>query len=291
MKDIKGFCKLMDLSIPEYAHFDYYIKQLSKTEKWKNIYQLVNMYELAESQHSDLYQFRMDKSNEIINFIKSTRAFQELNDDNLIPDYPTTKNFVYDEDKKYLSVDIRKANWTILKKYDPDFLNELGNSYEELLDKFDLPKIFHYSKSLRQFIFGNLNPKRQIKAQRVIIEDLINKYKHLNLEIACVKSDEVIWIIRDNNQLYEVLNNLDNNLFKAKIFTVERVEDFRINSYCDEHSNYLYKEMVGCNGNLFFINLKKYILDEKPDIKDLFFRVDGRTAIWFIENLTVNLAN
>ncbi len=289
MRDIKGFCKLMDLSIPEYAHFDYYIEQLSKTERWKNIYQLVNLYELAESQHSDLYQFRMDKSNEIINFIKSTRAFQELNDDNLIPDYPTTKNFVYDEDKKYLSVDIRKANWTILKKYDPDFLNELGHSYEDLLDKFNLPEIFHHSKSLRQFIFGNLNPKRQIKSQRVIIENLLNQYKHLNLEVACVKSDEVIWVIDDNNQLEEILNTLDNNLFKAKIFTVQRVEDFRINSYYDENWHYLYKEMVGCNGNFFFMNLKKYILDEKLDIKDLYFRIDGKTAVWFVENLNLEL--
>lgn len=287
MRDIKGFCKLMDLSIPEYAHFDYYIEQLSKTEKWKNIYQLINLYELAESQHSDLYQFRMDKSNEIINFIKSTRAFQELNDDNLIPDYPTTKNFVYDENKKYLSIDIRKANWTILKKYDPDFLNELGNSYEELLDKFNLPEIFHHSKSLRQFIFGNLNPKRQIKAQRVIIEDLINQ--HLNLEIACVKSDEVIWIIEDNNKLEEVLNTLDENLFKSKIFTVQRVEDFRINSYYDKSENYLYKEMVGCNGNFFYMNLKKYILNEKIDIRDLYFRVDGNLAIWNYTGLKLEL--
>ena len=241
MKDIKGFCKLMDLSIPEYAHFDYYINQISKVEKWKNIYEMIRLYELAEAEHSDLYQFRMDKSNEIINFIKLTRSFQELNDDNLISDYPTTKNFVYDENKKYLSVDIRKANWTILKKYDPDFLNELGDSYEELLNKFNLPEIFHHSKNLRQFIFGNLNPKRQIKAQRVIIEDLLNQYKHLNLEVACVKSDEVIWIIDSNSQLDEILDSLDLDLFKAKIFTVQRVEDFRINSYYDRNWNYLYR--------------------------------------------------
>ena len=47
--------------------------------------------------------------------------------------------------------------------------------------------------------------------------------------------------------------------------------------------------MVGCNGNFFFMNLKKYILDEKVDIRDLYFRVDGRTAIWVIENLNLEL--
>jgi len=85
------------------------------------------------------------------------------------------------------------------------------------------------------------------------------------------------------------LDNLDLDLFKAKIFTVQRVEDFRINSYYDRNWNYLYKEMVGCNGNFFFMNLKKYILDEKLDIRDLYFRIDDRTAIWVIENLNLEL--
>ena len=37
------------------------------------------------------------------------------------------------ENKKYLSVDINSANWQVIKKYDPDFLNELGSSWSELL--------------------------------------------------------------------------------------------------------------------------------------------------------------
>jgi len=78
MRDIKGFCKLMDLSIPEYTHFDYYINQISKVDKWKNIYEMIKLYELAESEHSDLYQFRMDKSNEIINFINQQDLFKNL---------------------------------------------------------------------------------------------------------------------------------------------------------------------------------------------------------------------
>ena len=35
MNDVKGFCKLMDISVPDYEHFDYYIHQLSKTERKK----------------------------------------------------------------------------------------------------------------------------------------------------------------------------------------------------------------------------------------------------------------
>lgn len=289
MKDIKGFCKLMDINVPDYAHFDYYIDQLSKLERWKNIKDLIKLYEEAEEKYGELYEFRFKKATEIINFLKSTRAYNELQDDNLLPDLPTTKNFEYSEDKKYISIDIKKANWVVLKSYDPDFAPELGDSYEDFISKFDVPEIFNHSKQLRQFIFGNINPKRQYKAQRVIIERLLNRYKHLGLDIACVKNDEVIYSFEKFSQIEEILNTIDKNQFKTKLFTVKRIEDFRINTYLSETGENLYKEMVGCNGNLFFLYLKKYVLNEPIDIRDLYFKMDGNIAIWNVEGLKVSL--
>jgi hypothetical protein len=288
MRDVKGFCKLMDISVPEYEHFDYYIEQFSKLEKWKNIKELIRLYEEAEEKYGDLYEYRIEKSNQIIDFLKNTRAYNELQDDNLIPDYPVTKNFEYSEDCKYISIDIKKANWKVLKKYDPDFINELGDSYEDFLSKFDFPEIFNHSKQFRQYIFGNINPKRQGKAQRVIIEDVINKYNHLGLKIACIKNDEVIYSFNDFSEIKEILDTID-LVFNTKIFTVERVENFRINSYIDVDNNILHKEMVGCNGNRFFLCLKKYIFNEPIDIRDLYFRMDGALAIWNTQGMEVKL--
>jgi len=289
MRDVKGFCKLMDISVPDYEHFDYYIDQLSKTEKWKNIKELTKLFEHAEEKYGDLYDYRFKKANEIIEYLKNTRAYNELIYDNLIPDYPTTKNFEYSENKKYISIDIKKANWVVLKKYDPEFAPELGISYEDFISKFDVPEIFNHSKQLRQFIFGNINPKRQMKAQRVIIQELLDKYNHLNLDTACIKNDEVIYSFDTFDQIDEILNTVDRNQFKIKLFTVERIQDFRINTYLSEKGDTMFKEMVGCNGNLFFLYLKKYILKEPLDVRDLFFKMDGNIAIWNIEGLKVSL--
>jgi hypothetical protein len=289
MKDIRSFCKLFEINIPEYSQFEYYIDQLSKLDKYKNIKELVEKFRTLESEIDDIYQFKVKKSNDIIEFIKTTRAFSELNDDNLIPDYPTTKNFVYHESKRYLSIDIKQANWTILKRYDPDFLNELGNSYFELLDKFGLPEIFQHSKTFRQFIFGNLNPKRQIKAQRVIIEEIIQKLKSYDLEVACIKHDEIIYVVDDDITLENILSEIDYNIFKTKIYRVERVEDFRINSYYDQSENFLHKELVGCNAHLYYLNLKRFIFREKIDIRDLYFRLDSKLAIWNYDGLKLEL--
>ena len=289
MRDVKGFCKLMDISVPEYEHFDYYINQFSKLEKWKNIKDLIKIYEEAEEKYGDLYEYRLKKSNEIIEYLKNTRAYNELQDDNLLPDLPTTKNFEYSEDKKYISIDINKANWVVLKKYDPEFAPELGDSYENFISKFDVPEIFNHSKQLRQYIFGNINPKRQGKAQRVVTQSILNKYNHLNLDIACIKNDEVIYSFESFNQIEEILTSVDKKIFKIKLFTVKRVQDFRINTFLSESGEELYKEMVGCNGNQFFMNLKNHIFEESLDIRDLYFRMDGSLAIWNVDKLKISL--
>lgn len=289
MKDIKGFCKLMDINIPNYEYFDYYIDQLSKTNRWKDIRNMIDLYEKSEELYDDLYELRYKKSNEIIDYLKKTRAYNDLIYDNLLPDYPVTKNFQYDESKKYISIDINKANWVALKKYDPDFENSLGNSYEEFIDKFDVPEIFNHSKQLRQYIFGNINPKRQGKVQRDIIQKLLDDFSYLNLEVSCVKNDEVIYSFDSFDQISDLLNKVDKKLFKIKLFTVKRIEDFRINTYLSENAEELYSEMVGSNGNLFYLNLKKYILNESIDIRDLFFRMDGNLAIWYIDGLKITM--
>lgn len=290
MRDIRTFVKLFDLNIPDYRHFDYYIEQYSKLERFKNLKHTIELYKDFESQIEDPFDYKIKKSEQIIEFLKSTRAYNELNDDNLIPDLKTTKNFEYSEDKKYLSIDINSANWKVLKKYDPDFLNELGDSWIELLRKFDVHPVFYNSKQFRQFIFGNINPKRQIKAQRLIIEDLINSIDLTGLEITCIKHDEIILSFENWSEIKNILLQVENIPYlKSKIFTVERKSDFRINHYYGVTGTPLHKELSGCNGHKYFIYLKKYILQEDLDIRDLYFRIDGDLAIWNIEGLKVEL--
>lgn len=289
MRDIKTFVKLFDLNVPEFEHFDYYIHQYSKLERWKNLPELIRLYEIFEDEVDDAYQYKIDKSNQIIDYLKTTRAYNELNDDNLIPDLPFTKNFEYSEDKKYLSIDINLANWVVLKKYDPQFLNELGNSYVDLLQKFDVDPIFYNSKQFRQYIFGNLNPKRQTKAQRVIIEELIQYLQKYNLEIIRIKPDEVIYKFDDFFEIKPIIEELNIVKFKYKIYTIQRFEDFRVNTFYDILGNKTHTDLSGCNGHKYFIYLKKYIFNQPLDIRDLYFRQDGDLAIWNVEGLKLEL--
>lgn len=283
MNDIKGFSKLFGINIPTEEHFDYYIKQYSKTEKFKNIYKLIELYENGEEEVGNLYNYRMKKSNIIIDFLKNTKAYETLNNSTLI-DYPNQSGQLFDN-KLYISIDIRSANFRSLKEFDTK--NELGDTYESFLDKFDLPEVFKYSKQFRQFIFGNINPKRQGKVQRALIENVIKNNSHLDMNVMCIKNDEIIYCVKDFDIIKEL--NVDENIYKIKLFTTEIVEDFNINTiYSNVNFKPMYKEFKGCKGNLFFIYLKKYLLNEDIEIRDLFFKMDKELAIWYVNGLKIS---
>ena len=290
MRDIKSFCKMFDLNVASFEDFDYYKSQFSKLERWKNMDELVALYENAEEEIEDIFGYRMSKIDEIISFIKGARAYNDMADENLSPDYPVNKSFEYSEGVKYLSIDLKMANWQAMKKYDPSFINELGETYSELLNKFEVPEVFHKSKHFRQYIFGNLNPKKQMKVQRVLVEDIKNAMSRYNLKIECIKHDEIIYSFEDIKDVREIIEGLDGDDFTVRAFTIKKVENFRINQYlCKDSGEILHSEPVGCNGHKFFMYLKKYIFNEPYDIRDLYFRMDGELAIWNTEKLKLKL--
>ena len=288
MKDPKSFVKLFDLNVPVIEHLDYYINQMSKTQKYKDIRHFLSLYEESEVEISDAYEFRKNKSQEIIEFIKGTNAYNELCYDKNLIDYPTAKSIEYLEEIKYLSIDLRSANWVALKHYDPAHINELGNDYIDFLSKFNLPKVFLHSKYLRQFIFGNVNPKRLIKVQRHLIQEMVRKYQD-KLQVEGVRNDEVIFSFKDFKEIESIYGEIDHDKYKTKIFTIERVEDFRIDTSYNVFGEILHKEMMGVDGTLFYIKLKEYITGEELDIRDLYFKSNGRKAIWALDNLKVKL--
>ena len=62
MRDIRTFIKLVDLNVPEYEHFDYYIEQYSKLERFKNIRSLIDLYKDFEDSVEDPYKYKLQKA-------------------------------------------------------------------------------------------------------------------------------------------------------------------------------------------------------------------------------------
>lgn len=285
MKDIKGFCKLFNLNIPNYTHLDYYLNQLSKVYKFRDIKEMINLYRISEDKVDDIFSYKIEKSKEIIDFLKKTECYKNLlNAD--INALPTNKSFKPDDSKKYISIDLKRANWQSLKKFDRK--NELGNTYGEFLDKFEIEEVFKYSKSFRQFIFGNINPKKQIRVQRELIENLINLIGN-NLKLECVRNDEVIYSYNISEDL-DIIDSIDTNFYNFKIFSNKTIDNqLRIESILDRKGNIIYKNIVGCDKNIYYIVIKEQLTGEEIDIKDLYFKMDGKDAIWLHDKLKISL--
>lgn len=261
-------------------HFDYYISVLSKTHKFKNIYNIIELYEEAESMYDDFNKWSHDKSNEIIDFLKSSSVYNKMNELSLPSVSYNKKPFKGELNKKHLSVDLVQANWQVFKYYDDN--NELPNTYDSLLDSFGLPEVLKYFENYRQFIFGNLNTNRQQTIQVSLMQGLIKIMKYdANLEftIADLKHDELI--LTDYNQ--DVIDFLSTTKIKFRVeeFVPIMVDNVRVKEYYEPGTNNLiYKDLFMSDGNKFYFNLKKYILDEPIELRDLYFRENGELAIW-----------
>lgn len=275
MKDIKGFSKLFKINIPYQKEWKYYIDEYSKFPGFEDIKQKLNLYQELEDE-IDIFSVKKEKSNEIIKFIKNTKAYGLMNSDNNIPSLYTNKTIKYQSGFKYISIDIKKANYKSIKKY--NLYGELPDSYDKLLDMFDVPELFKQSKSFRQFIFGNLNPKRQRRVQRNMVEEVIKLIGN-SLELHLVSHDEVIYKFEDYSQLGDIVKLISDD-FRYTLFYVDEVEDFKIRNFFDISGNFIKRDLFGCPGNRFILNTKKYITNGKLDLRDFYFVSNDRLAIW-----------
>lgn len=89
------------------------------------------------------------------------------------------------EGKRFISIDLTKANFQSLTVFDALFDGKFGGqplTYKEFIENivfgegYESNALVQYmtsSKRIRQVIFGNLNPKRQQQVERYMVESLI----------------------------------------------------------------------------------------------------------------------
>ena len=119
--------------------------------------------------------------------------------------------------KRFLSIDLRKANFQALKYV--DVISDV--TYEQFVNRFGGDDYIANSKYLRQVIFGKMNPSRQIKIEKYlmskvyeVIKDVTEKY---SFTIFSMNSDELIFAIPEefynNRQEDENTRELINDIY------------------------------------------------------------------------------
>lgn len=295
------FCKLYKLQIPDFKEASYYIGVLARCpgyewlparlQEFKTLvdslepgttatdYKFKQMQRLVE-------WFKTSPSLKTLESVRKPEGAQEFDKMNSLPG-----------EHVYISIDLRQANYSVWRKYD----QSLPPTWEELMLKLELAPALANSKSFRQIVFGNLNPKRLQQAQAAetyVIKGLLESEK-----CPCIRwsADEVTFAVPINS-IPEFISDYIAKVAHDPNILANRIAIFKLEPLPDLGSLqifYTYKnrelietkrELFGVPGNLMFIALKEHILKEPVGLLDLLFRAEGRKAYWAHPSLKASFA-
>jgi len=291
---------IKDYSIPitvvQDPYFGHQMELLDKQYKTAHKASLLNDALLVFPNIEDLHKHIRETRERIVDDIKNSDPYKEFQNRVMgfsqdTPNIPKDiKKNIYKPDCigiDLVSLDLTEANFNILRMY--KVLSE--KTYRELVIKYTDLEYFIQSKKIRQVIFGNLNPKRQMACIRFLTKSMAESLskKFPNFEIASLSHDEVIFKMPDGEDLPDdEMDLLEEYVWFASSFPNPlhiRIEKFKLerldipkSPYVKRFSNGSY-DLKCCPGN-YTLEVIRYLNDEAPNFNDRVFNLDGRLATY-----------
>lgn len=312
MKQVDEFKKMFKVTIPVEAHHEYYIETLAKASYFAGIPHIVSQFEELERYvdkqgFKNVFKYKMSKLDELAGYIKSTKAYERLQEADFSKVSFEKRDYMKNADGVLLiSIDFTSANFNALKLYDED--DELFDNWHLLCDSFDIHKTLISSKSFRQIVFGNTNPKRLQTTQKdniyKVISDMLIQGVATDDDIVFISHDEVIFQLHDNAQesfrkSMLIISGFANSARNTgvimpthyKIFRQEPIaNNMKVHHIYEQKGSTLipvHKTLANVPGNKYFKIFKKHILGEPIEKRDLMFMNDNEIAIWDEEEFSI----
>lgn len=198
------FCK--DCNIPirlfQEPYFTDRLKLFDKfygtLQKWDQFTEELQKYH-CEQDYFEEYNRVKDAA---ILSIKNSEAYQRFNEEDMNKYRVTHENLPNkdifkpsNDGKLFISIDMRKANFSSLYHYDNSMFSG-AKTWEEFISKFTNNKHIINSKYIRQVILGNCNPKRHITYEKHLMDEaldiLIKEVGYWFDEIVFFSNDEIV---------------------------------------------------------------------------------------------------
>ena len=281
------FVKDYDLPIKIYQE-PYFTDRLILFDKMFNT---ISKWELFEREVStfqneqDYFQYYNETKNKFIDNIKLKPEYAEFNSFDMnqyrIPNYQIGRKSVFKEDnigKRLISIDLSKANYYTMRFFNKNLVDNTNN-YSDFISQFtDLQHIIE-SKYIRQVIFGNCNPKRQVTIEKYMMNFVMEiLLKHMDIKyIQTFSDDEIVIEYFDGIQLQEIYDELD-NLEEEKDFKLH-YEDYALAKI--PNTDYYVKHLdtgeikFKCVNNLFYPFIIRAYNNEEIQESDLVFHHEG----------------
>ena len=300
------FCKDANLPINIYEE-PFFTKRLElfdsffgTLEKWE-VFQ--KDLEEAGFENEEAYFEEYNRIKEAaINSIKESKTYRQFISDNSkfnVPNlnYPTN---IYKEENAgefFISIDMRKANFTALKEYEKRFCEEQGSifngaeTWQDFISQFTNMKHVIQSKYIRQVIMGALNPKRQVTFEKYLmytyLEELKDMIEEYDLGVASFTNDEIVLtgfsedidLIYDDPDFVKFMENNKKNI-RFDLFRLDKGNNGigwrkHIILLTSSHAFNEYK----CVDAINYPFILRHALEEPVQWTDKVFYQDGKLAI------------
>lgn len=229
-----------------------YDKFYGTLEKWDIFLNELSKYH-CEQDYFEEYNRVKDAA---ILEIKNTKAYQKFNEEDMNKYVVTHKNlpnkdiFKPSNDGKYfISIDMRKANFSSLHHYNSDIFGGVS-SWEEFIGRYTDNQHIINSKYIRQVILGNCNPKRHITYEKYLMDGALTYLTEVFVSMDRVvffSNDEIVIDVSDmdKNKQERIAFSIGNGMkdmpvpLKTELFILHKIVG----------TDGYYKEIIDENGN------------------------------------------
>ena len=188
--------------------------------------------------------------------------------------------------KIFLSIDLVKANYQAMRYVNPKLVFDT-NRYWDYISKFTDSEYFKESKYLREVIFGNMNPRRQVTIEKFITKQILDSLStslmhELNTKLISFSNDELVYeVVNSWNGFVDEFWLLYLGEFMKKCEFDIRVEIFKLLQVGNK-PYYVKEFLVGdkeyefkCVPKEYFPQVFKKYNNIELDDKDLYFIHNG----------------
>lgn len=230
----------LPIQVLESPYFEYFLNlyepTLGSKTSWVNFQKEIT--ESFEGKPGKWMEYVKRLQEQLISDILESPGYKRFNEDKelnkLLSETPgEIRGNIYSGDKRgkrFLSIDLKKANFQALRWYDPEIV--LGeNTWEDFLSHYTTSPSFISSKNLRQIVYGKTNPSRLIRVEKYLtwkITELVSPLLPSEFSLISRMTDEAIWEIKgDYNPTGEMEEELK-DIIKRDLGVDTKVEVFKI---------------------------------------------------------------
>ena len=208
---IKRFVKDYNLPIPvvkeDYIpyYLDLYEEDFGSRTKFDMLLNTIEEIKKKYGGDDDMFlDYYYEVRNNVINAVVKNPSFKKFNNMDMnefsMKNKPNvSSNNIYNETnvgKFFISIDLKKANFQTLKNIDKNIVFG-ADTYEDFIGKFTDSEYIANSKYFRNVVFGMMNPKRHITAEKYFItqiyQKVIEEFPYLADKCVSLSNDEIIF--------------------------------------------------------------------------------------------------